>query len=436
MSWYGKGSNPGTPRPGPTRSRGRAQTGPGRGNRVLPKPFRSGCPSTRECRPLQLKAFYLDLQDERLTHALGIVHSRFSTNTFPSWRRRTPSGALPTTARSTPSPVTTGCARGRRSSTPTCSAPLRRRQDRAGAAPPRRTRRRDAPPGGPAAARGADDDPQAADQALHRPGRLHQQPRRHGRHVPFTDGTVIGAVSSTPQRAASVAHLGHQGRLVVMASEAVLAHPSTVVEDAPSGRMFLVDTAQGRSDDDMKAELAGEQPYQDGRCGPVQNRRSPGRRPPTIGSRCAAAGVRLQLRRAQHVGCADGAQRGRGAWSMVRHPRAVGLPTDSNHHPAVVRSGHNCAPSAEEVVTSLQGTVGAEGDLLNRTRTRAARSALVEPDPAQRRTVPLTPTTRSGGRTSSGFAQPSSAASTQWPAVAEGLKDVRAKVSSAITALA
>ncbi len=33
----------------------------------------------------QLRTFYLDLQDERLTSALGIVHSRFSTNTFPSW---------------------------------------------------------------------------------------------------------------------------------------------------------------------------------------------------------------------------------------------------------------------------------------------------------------------------------------------------------------
>ena len=32
----------------------------------------------------QLKAFYLDLQDERMESALGIVHSRFSTNTFPS----------------------------------------------------------------------------------------------------------------------------------------------------------------------------------------------------------------------------------------------------------------------------------------------------------------------------------------------------------------
>ena len=33
----------------------------------------------------QLRDFYLDLQDERMESALAIVHSRFSTNTFPSW---------------------------------------------------------------------------------------------------------------------------------------------------------------------------------------------------------------------------------------------------------------------------------------------------------------------------------------------------------------
>lgn len=63
----------------------------------------------------QLKAFYLDLQDERLTSALGIVHSRFSTNTFPSGRWRIHSGGSRTTGRSTPSPVTrTGCGPARR----------------------------------------------------------------------------------------------------------------------------------------------------------------------------------------------------------------------------------------------------------------------------------------------------------------------------------
>ena len=33
----------------------------------------------------QLAAFYPDLRDERSKSALALVHSRFSTNTFPSW---------------------------------------------------------------------------------------------------------------------------------------------------------------------------------------------------------------------------------------------------------------------------------------------------------------------------------------------------------------
>ncbi len=35
---------------------------------------------------LQLDDYYLDLQDERIESALALVHQRFSTNTFPSWR--------------------------------------------------------------------------------------------------------------------------------------------------------------------------------------------------------------------------------------------------------------------------------------------------------------------------------------------------------------
>ncbi|TVT31053.1 glutamate synthase large subunit [Amycolatopsis rhizosphaerae] len=35
--------------------------------------------------PEQLPAFFPDLRDERLTSAIALVHSRFSTNTFPSW---------------------------------------------------------------------------------------------------------------------------------------------------------------------------------------------------------------------------------------------------------------------------------------------------------------------------------------------------------------
>ena len=35
--------------------------------------------------PDQLQRFYRDLQDPRVETALALVHSRFSTNTFPSW---------------------------------------------------------------------------------------------------------------------------------------------------------------------------------------------------------------------------------------------------------------------------------------------------------------------------------------------------------------
>ncbi|HXJ21555.1 MAG TPA: glutamate synthase subunit alpha, partial [Polyangia bacterium] len=38
----------------------------------------------------QLTAFYLDLQDQRVESALALVHSRFSTNTFPNWARSHP----------------------------------------------------------------------------------------------------------------------------------------------------------------------------------------------------------------------------------------------------------------------------------------------------------------------------------------------------------
>jgi glutamate synthase (NADPH) large chain len=43
-----------------------------------------------QLRTMQLGAYFLDLQDERLVSALGMVHSRFSTNTFPKWKLAQP----------------------------------------------------------------------------------------------------------------------------------------------------------------------------------------------------------------------------------------------------------------------------------------------------------------------------------------------------------
>ncbi|WP_188456950.1 glutamate synthase large subunit [Virgibacillus oceani] len=44
--------------------------------------------------PVQLDAFYIDLQDEDFVSAFSMVHSRFSTNTFPSWERAHPNRYL------------------------------------------------------------------------------------------------------------------------------------------------------------------------------------------------------------------------------------------------------------------------------------------------------------------------------------------------------
>ena len=84
----------------------------------------------------------------------------------------------------------------------------------------------------------------------------------------FTDGTVIGAVLDRNGLRPSRIWVTEDG-LVVMASEAGVLDldPSTVVKKMrlQPGRMFLVDTAQGRivDDEEIKAELAAEHPYQE-----------------------------------------------------------------------------------------------------------------------------------------------------------------------------
>ncbi|HET9891148.1 MAG TPA: glutamate synthase central domain-containing protein, partial [Mycobacterium sp.] len=84
----------------------------------------------------------------------------------------------------------------------------------------------------------------------------------------FTDGTVVGAVLDRNGLRPSRIWVTDDG-LVVMASEAGVLDldPSTVVRKMrlQPGRMFLVDTAQGRivADEEIKAELAAEHPYQE-----------------------------------------------------------------------------------------------------------------------------------------------------------------------------
>jgi glutamate synthase (ferredoxin) len=84
--------------------------------------------------------------------------------------------------------------------------------------------------------------------------------------IAFTDGTVIGAVLDRNGLRPSRYYVTRDG-LVVMASEVGVLDlsPEDIVlkERLHPGRIFLVDTAQGRiiSDEEIKRELAAAQPY-------------------------------------------------------------------------------------------------------------------------------------------------------------------------------
>ena len=56
--------------------------------------------------PRQLFVFFPDLEEPGYETHLAMIHSRFSTNTFPSWDRAHPNRFMSTTARSTPCSAT------------------------------------------------------------------------------------------------------------------------------------------------------------------------------------------------------------------------------------------------------------------------------------------------------------------------------------------
>ena len=71
----------------------------------------------------QVESFYPDLANPAMESALALVHSRFSTNTFPSWDRAHPYRYIAHNGRSTPCEATsTGCMRDRRCANRICSA--------------------------------------------------------------------------------------------------------------------------------------------------------------------------------------------------------------------------------------------------------------------------------------------------------------------------
>ena len=229
----------------------------------------------------QLAEFFPDLGDERVESALALVHSRFSTNTFPSWPLAHPYRYI-----SHNGEINT--VQGNRNWMRTREAMLQS----------------DALPGleraFPICTPGGSDSASFDEvlELLHLGGRslphamLMMIPEAWENHdamdadkrafyrfhaslmepwdgpacVCFTDGTVIGAVLDRnglrPSR-----YWVTDDDLVILASEVgvIEVAPSKVVRKGrlQPGRMFLVDTEQGRivDDDEIKRELATAHPY-------------------------------------------------------------------------------------------------------------------------------------------------------------------------------
>ncbi|HEX4081319.1 MAG TPA: glutamate synthase large subunit [Acidimicrobiales bacterium] len=232
----------------------------------------------------QLREFFPELSDERVESGMALVHSRFSTNTFPSWPLAHPYRYLAHNGEINTLAGNRNWMRAREALLATDLIPgdLSRLY--------------------PICTPGASDSASFDEvlELLHLGGRplahavLMMIPEAWENHesmdparrafyryhaslmepwdgpaaVAFTDGTVVGAVLDRNGLRPARYWVTDDG-LVVLASEVGVLDldPATVVRKGrlQPGRMFLVDTAEGRivDDDEIKATLAAEHPYAD-----------------------------------------------------------------------------------------------------------------------------------------------------------------------------
>ncbi|MET0894258.1 MAG: glutamate synthase large subunit, partial [Acidimicrobiia bacterium] len=229
----------------------------------------------------QLGEFFLDLADERVESALALVHSRFSTNTFPSWPLAHPyrvvahNGEINTVQgnrnwmRAREAMMDSALLPGLERAYPICTPGA---SDTAsfdeclellslGGRPIWHSVLMMIPEAWENHATMTHDK-----RAFYRYHSSLMEPWDGPASIAFTDGTVIGAVLDRNGLRPSRFWVTDDD-WVIMASETgvVDVEPSRVVQKGrlQPGKIFLVDTAQGRivGDEEIKSALAAEHPY-------------------------------------------------------------------------------------------------------------------------------------------------------------------------------
>ncbi len=232
--------------------------------------------------PGQLPSYYPELSDPRMETGLALVHSRFSTNTFPSWPLAHPYRYLAHNGEINTLQGNRNWMRAREALLasdelpgdlerifPICSQGASDSASFDEALELLHMGGRSLPHAVLMMIPEAWENHESMDKARRDFYRFHasvMEPWDGPAAIAFTDGTLIGAVLDRNGLRPARYWVTGDG-LVVMASEVGVLdiEPSRVVRKGrlQPGRMFLVDTSEGRivEDDEIKAKLAGEHPY-------------------------------------------------------------------------------------------------------------------------------------------------------------------------------
>ena len=232
----------------------------------------------------QLRQFFTDLRDPGFESGLALVHSRFSTNTFPSWPLAHPyrymahNGEINTLAgnrnwmRAREALLSTSLIEGDLSRIyPVCTPGASDSASFDEVLELLHLGGRSLPHAVLMMIPEAWENHATMDEARRAFYRYHaslMEPWDGPAAVTFTDGTVVGAVLDRNGLRPARYWVTDDG-LVVLASEVGVLDiaPERVVRKGrlQPGRMFLVDTATGRlvEDEEIKAELAAQHPYDD-----------------------------------------------------------------------------------------------------------------------------------------------------------------------------
>jgi glutamate synthase (NADPH/NADH) large chain len=232
---------------------------------------------------LQVRGYFPDLSDKRVVSAFGLVHSRFATNTFPSWKLAQPFRYI---AHNGEINTLQGNLNWLRTSEKGFTSPFFSKEEMDMLLP--------IVTGGQSDSASLDnmielltltgrslphvmmmlipeawdgnEDMDAIKKAFYEFHACMMEPWDGPASISFTDGKIIGATLDRNGLRPSRYCVTNDDRVIMASETGVLPiDPSTIIEKGrlQPGKMFVVDMEQGRiiSDDELKADICSKKPY-------------------------------------------------------------------------------------------------------------------------------------------------------------------------------